>query len=214
VALTTYTELKASIADWLKRSGVSGIASTTDQIPDFITIAEKRLFNDLKVREMELQSSTSTAAGTATVALPTGYLSAKWLYIDTDPRVALEYISGEIAAKMLATASTDKPRYYSTEGSNWRLYPTPGAVYTLQYLIYKEPTALSGSTATNVIFPTYSHLYLYASLIEAFNFLEDDAQVNKYENLYKRFLKIANDSDVEDRHSGSTIRVRSDTGNP
>ena len=37
MALTTYTELKAAIADWLNRSDL------TSQIPDFITLAEAEM---------------------------------------------------------------------------------------------------------------------------------------------------------------------------
>lgn len=210
MALTTYAELQESIADWMKAAGVTGVASANDLIPDFITIAEKRIFQELKVREMEYRSFTVTVAGTATVALPTGYIGAKFLYLDTSPVQKLDYVSGEIAADQFTNGIANQPRAFSTEGNNWRLYPTPGAVYTIQYLIYKQPDVLSGSTSTNSIFPVYSHLYLYASLVEAFNFLEDEAQVNKYEALYKRYLKLANDSSVDDRISGSTLRVRSD----
>lgn len=208
MALTTYTELKAAVASWLKD------ASLTTQIVDFITLGEARIFAELNVRAMETQGSVNTVGGTSTVALPTGYGAAKWLYIDTDPKVRLEYASGEQIFMTYAGSQSGQPRVFCPEGDNWRLGPTPDGVYTIQYLIYKNPTALSGSTATNTLFPRYNYLYLYAALIEAFNYLEDEAQVQKYEALYKRFLSMAKAEDEMDRHSGSTLRVRHDSGGP
>ena len=63
MAFTTYTELKASVADYLARTDL------TAQIPDFITLAEKRLKRDLRIRQMlKVVTATMTAAD-ATVAL-------------------------------------------------------------------------------------------------------------------------------------------------
>lgn len=208
MALTTYTELKAAVASWLKDT------SLTSQIVDFITLGEARINAELRVRSMEVQGSAVTVGGTPTVALPTGYRDAKWLYLATDPKIRLEYASGEQIAQTYAGSSSGMPRVFAVEGENWRLGPTPDGVYTIQYLIHKTATPLSGSTATNVLFPRYNYLYLYAALIEAWNYLEDEAQVQKYEALYKRFLAIAKAEDDMDRHSGSTLRIRSDGNNP
>ena len=46
MAFTTYTTLKTSIANYLGRTDL------TDQIPDFITLAENRLRRDLRLRTM------------------------------------------------------------------------------------------------------------------------------------------------------------------
>ena len=46
MALTTYTELKASLADWLNRTDL------TAAIPDFITLAESQMERQLRLRQM------------------------------------------------------------------------------------------------------------------------------------------------------------------
>ena len=46
MALTTYTELKASIADWLNRSDL------TAAIADFISLAEAQIERTLRTRQM------------------------------------------------------------------------------------------------------------------------------------------------------------------
>lgn len=202
MALTNYTELKAAVASWLKDS------SLTTQIVDFIALGEARISAELRVRAMETAGTLTTVAGTATVALPANFRAFKWLYVDGDPRRKLDVSSGEQIYQTYAGATTSKPALYSFSGDNLLLSPTPDSAYTLGYLAYIAPTPLSGSTATNTLFPRYAYLYLYAALIEAWNYLEDDAQVLKFEKLYQRFLTIARNEDEMDRHSGSTLVVR------
>jgi hypothetical protein len=56
MALTTYTELKTSIADWLNRSDL------TATIPDFISLAEAQIERTLRTRQM-LTRTTLTIDG-------------------------------------------------------------------------------------------------------------------------------------------------------
>ena len=51
MALTTYTELKASIADFLNRDDLTTV------IPDFITLAEAQINRDVRHWKMEARSS-------------------------------------------------------------------------------------------------------------------------------------------------------------
>ena len=52
MALTNYTELKASLANWLNRSDL-----TTEIADDFITLAEADFNSKLRVRAMIAQVS-------------------------------------------------------------------------------------------------------------------------------------------------------------
>ena len=90
MALTTYSELKTSVADWLHRSDLSAI------IPDLITIAEMRMNSDLSARDMETTATLYTVAGTKTVALPTDVVETRRLAItSTDPQRVLHFIAPE-----------------------------------------------------------------------------------------------------------------------
>ena len=71
--LTTYDELKASIADFLNRSDL------TNAIPDFISLAEKRLNRDIRHWRME-NRATASASGRYSV-LPTDYVEAIRLHL-------------------------------------------------------------------------------------------------------------------------------------
>lgn len=207
MALTTYTTLQAAVKNWLKESAVTGL-SGADQVPDFITIAEEELSRRLRVRAMESGIQTLTCvAGTATVALPSNFRAFKWLYVNGDPVRKLDRASAEQIFMQYAGSTTAKPVLFDTVGDNLLLGPTPDSNYTLTYNAYIAPTALA---TTNTLFPRYASLYLYAALKAGFNYLEDDAQVQKYEALLKQGIAEAMREDEQDRHSGSTLRGRPD----
>ena len=58
MAISTYAELKTSIASLLDRSDL------TDVIPDFIALAETRNKRDFKIRRMETRVTANTIANT------------------------------------------------------------------------------------------------------------------------------------------------------
>ena len=66
MAITNYTELKSSLADWLNRSDL------TSRIPEFISLAEAAFNRNLRTRDMLSRSTTSTNA--QYVALPSDFL--------------------------------------------------------------------------------------------------------------------------------------------
>lgn len=208
MALATYANLKSAVASWLKRTDL------TSTIPDFITLAELRIFRDLRVRVMETSATLTCSAGTATVALPTNFRQFRWLYVDGDPKQKLELASGEQLYQTYAGSTQGKPRVYSTQGGFLLLGPTPDAAYDIKCLYYKAPDSLSDSTTTNTAFPRFADAYLFASLVEAFTFTEDEANVAIWEGRYQRAIADAMKEDAMDRHSGTVLRARTDNGNP
>ena len=212
MALTNYTTLQASVKDWLKRSSATGV-STADLVPDFIAIGEDEIFRRLRVRAMESAGTLTCVSGTAAVALPTRFKAFKWLYVAGNPVRKLEYASGEQLYQTYSGSTNAKPFVFSYSGENLLLGPTPDSGYTLNYLAYIAPAALSTS-ATNTLFPTYPTIYLYAALKAAFNFLEQDSEVRKYEALLTQAIELAQKEDSMDRHSGSTLRARAAVAGP
>ena len=73
MALTTYTELKTSIADWLNRSDL------TNQIDDFIGLAEADFNAKLRIRQMEQNDDVTLNAELVTV--PTGFIAVRSFHI-------------------------------------------------------------------------------------------------------------------------------------
>lgn len=65
MAITNYTDLQSTVADWLHRSDL------TSAIPTFIQLAEKQMSRELRLKNQETEV-TDTA--TTTIALPADYV--------------------------------------------------------------------------------------------------------------------------------------------
>jgi hypothetical protein len=79
MALSTFTELKDAIADWLDRSDL------TARIPDFIALAEARINRELRIRPMEVRSIMYTTSGQQYFNLPGGYIQMRNIQLNTNP---------------------------------------------------------------------------------------------------------------------------------
>ena len=85
MALTTYTELKASLADWLNRSDLTTV------IPDFIRLAEAQMERQLRTRQMIVRATASFAAAAEYGTVPDDFLEVKSIKLDTNPVTSLTF---------------------------------------------------------------------------------------------------------------------------
>ena len=206
MALSTFTELKDAIADWLDRSDL------TARIPDFITLAEARLNRDLRIRPMEVRSSMETTSGQQYFNLPGGYIQMRNIQLNTNPTAPLEYITPEMLDRLYGSSTTGKPRAYSLIGDEIQLAPIPDSDYTVEMAFYEKFTPLgdgtSGTVTTNWITKNAPDVILYGSLLEAEPFIKNDERIALWLNAYSSAIKKIQDADARDRHSGSAMRIR------
>ena len=130
MALTTYSELKTAIANWLDRSDLD------DRIPEFIQLAEARHRRDFKIRRMETRVTANTIADTEYYSLPDNFVAMRNIQLNTDPKTSLEYLTPEQMDRVRAGSNTGKPKAYSIIGNNFQLRPIPDAVYEIEMLYY------------------------------------------------------------------------------
>ena len=83
-AFTSYTNLKTNIANYLARTDL------TEQIPMFISLAEKRLNRDLRLRQT-LQQSTYAMSSGFTVPTPADFLEMQDIHLDASPVIPLTF---------------------------------------------------------------------------------------------------------------------------
>jgi len=208
MAISTYSELKTAVSNWLDRDDL------TARIPEFIALAEARFNRELRIRKMETTTTDSTVAGTRSYSLPTGWLQGRNMQLSTDPITPLEYLSPEIMDRLYAGSVTGKPLTYTIIGDNYHLGPSPDAVYTVELVYYKKFDALSDSATTNDMLTDNPDVYLYASLLEAEPFLMNDARTQLWLAAYKEAIANIQSADSRDRHSGNSLRVMTETGTP
>ena len=178
MSITNYTELKASVADWLNREDL------TSQIPDFITFAEARLNRTLRTREMLTRRRTTTTDGF--IGLPPDYLETYQLQLPanaTNTPEPLTYIGPDEAARFKATSMTGKTRYYTIIDGAFELIPTPSSSVELTITYYAKIPALSSTQATNWLLTKAPDLYLYATLANAAPYLNNDERIPVWSQL-------------------------------
>lgn len=201
MALSTYTELKAAIADWLERTDL------TSQIVDFITLAEAEFNRTLLVPERE-DAVTSVISG-ATVTLPTDFHALRSIYIDADPKVFLQQMSLAELRTTYSANATGKPQNFALQsGNELVLAPSPDASYSLILNYYKTIPALSGSVATNWLLTSHPDIYLFASLLQAGDFLADDPRIPLWRNKLDRASDELRRQGYFKAHGGAPQRIR------
>lgn len=161
MSITTYTELKAAVADWLNRDDISDA-----RMSEFVQIAENRIFHELRIPPMEKYANITTDSE-GKVALPADFLEAKDVIFNDN---ALDRIS--VTEFYSRSTKQGTPTSFARETIYLRLWPVPGpAVTGLKMVYYAQPTALSASNASNAVFAMAPELYLYGALIAAGSFI-------------------------------------------
>lgn len=206
MALSTFTELKDAVADWLDRSDL------TARIPDFIALAEARISRELRIRPMEVRSIMYTSSGQKYFNLPGGYLQMRNIQLNTNPTQPLEYITPEMLDRLYGSNTTGKPRAYTLIGDEIQLSPIPDAAYELEMAFYEKFTALgdgtSGTVTTNYLTKNAPDVLLYGALMEAEPFIKNDERLAVWLNGYSNAVDKLQKADQKDRHSGSAMRIR------
>ena len=206
MALSTYSELKSSIANWLNRSDL-----TTEIANDFIVLTEKDFNSKLRIRKMVAQTSLTLNA--ETVALPSGFLQVRDFYIlSGGTKYSLTYMTPSQMDQIKGTSVVGMPSSYTILGDTFRFAPVPGDSYTAYLNYYKTFDALSNSNTSNFILTNHPSIYLYGSLYHAAQFLGgvDPNRVQQWLQLYSTALERLEQNDREDQFSGSPLQIRSD----
>lgn len=198
MALSTYAELQTSISNYLK-----GRDDLTSQIQDFITLGQIRLERELRVPEM---ISTTTLTAAASVSLPSDFMEAELVELQTNPTRLLESMTPRQAAREYITSENARPVAYSIKSGNLILHPAPDDSYDIVLDYYARPARLAEGQPTNTLFPTYADLYLYAALLESAPYLFDDERIPVWQIALANGIEAANTEAREKRAKSARVR--------
>lgn len=203
MAITTYGELKTAVANWLKRDDL------VNRIPEFIAMGEDRVYNTLRIRELEATADISlSTAGGASYTLPTGWVAGRRIYISGSPNKVIEYRPPVNFWSIYSSNTSAQPVVYTIEGENIVFAPTPDAAYTAKVLYYQRLTAFSADADTNGLLTKARGVYLYASLLEAAPFLGDDPRILIWSQFWDDIVERLETADRKDRFSGFPLTQR------
>lgn len=178
MSITTYAELKSGVKNWLKRG-----TDLDSYLDDIITLGEKRIYRELRVRAMEASLNVTLSSGQA--AIPSDFVEMKYAYIDGSPVQYLQMReAGWIIENYPIRSATSKPKFFAQDGSYFIFGPFPDADSTLKGTYFKRLDPLS--SATNTLFTNNPDLYLMAALAESAVFLGfEDNRVARWETKYQ-----------------------------
>lgn len=160
-----FGELKTLVADYGHRTD----QQTVNKIPGFIDLATKRIGRDLmgQVNTIILDPF-QPASGMA--PLPDDYRNMKEIsWLQATRRVQLK--SGSVDTLANYTATADAALFYKVQGLSIEIKPFSARDYRLIY--YAQPAALVNDEDTNLVLDAYPYLYLYASLVELWFYVQN-----------------------------------------
>ena len=176
MALATYSELQAAVADFLNRTDL------TATIPDFIKLAEADINSHFDQRTVETDAALSTVSGSRFVALPAGFREPQNLWIEWGfgRGQPLRMVTPEL---LLTRTTPGIPLLWCIDGNNVAFECPWNGVYSLT-LRMMGALALSDATPTNLILTNYPNVYLYGALKEAATYLRDAEAMGIWETKY------------------------------
>jgi hypothetical protein len=183
MALNTYGDLAAAIPNWLNRSDIS------PQVPDFVRLAEARLGNDLSRAILEDERTVPITAGVAT--LPDDVVTVIAMKVQGATYPDVEVIDGGRAEDIKRSLYAGPRTFATIVGREVRLI---GA--TTGNLVIRARCALPSveTNGTNRVLALWPNVYLFGALLEAANFLRDDAGVQLWTSRYAEAVQQANNA--------------------
>ena len=201
-AFTSYANLKTNIASYLARTDL------TEQIPMFISLAEKRLNRDLRLRQTLQQSTYSMDSG-FTVPTPADYLEMQDLHLDANPIIPLTFQTvSQFYRRNGGSNQQGVPVNYTLVADNFVLAPQPTGATTVNMTYYKIPAPMSDTVPSNEYLEVCPDLLLYASLAESAPFLMDDPRLATWDGMYQTGLASITKSDEQSTFPAQPLAVQ------
>ena len=201
MAISTYTELKSAVADWLNRDDLTSV------IPTFIALAESNMERTLRTRNMLVRSNATI--DTQYSAVPADFLEIRSMKItSSSPSTPMIFKSIEQMDDLDATTTASGiPKYFSVVGGQIRVHPTPNTGHTAELGYYAKLSKLSDSVSSNWILTSHPDAYLYGALIQAAPYLKEDERTGIWTQLYASAIEAIKTADDRAATSGGSLKI-------
>ena len=199
MAITTFTELKTAISNWLIRSNLA----TRDE--EFIVLAEANINSNLRIREMETSVSFASVIGTNDYGIKANIprmMEIREVKLAITPKKTLDYLAPDVLTDLWEGDANGVPRAYTLSGDNFRIAPAPDSTnaQNLTIVYYKQQDIATDTTSD--LLSRHSDIYLYGSLLQAVPFLKEDNRVALWRELYEAAVIAATGGDLRGMHHG------------
>ncbi len=187
MSISTFTELKAAIAAWGKRTDLTAL------IPDFIALAEARIARSLLARVNEYETEITMTPGSRFVALPTGFDTAIGMWLKANlPR---EQLVQRHPQDLPVSNVSGYPEWWAIDGEQIAFDKPAASAWVLDFR-YSKSFTLSDSSPTNYVLTNYPDVYLFGALVEFAGYTLDQQNSAVWESRFTRALQDA----IEEEH--------------
>ena len=198
MALSTYTELQAAVADFLNREDL------TAAIPTFIALAEARIARDLDHWKQEKR--VETTFDERYEAVPNDMLEVLSLHHEDGGRIVVMATAEMQERRGKISDQAGKPCYVRLTAAQFELFPTPDTAYSVSMLYRGRIPALSDTNPTTWVITDAPDIMLYGALAQAAPYLMDDARLQTWAALYQSAVDALNAESKEAKAVG-TMRL-------
>lgn len=201
MTIASYSDLQATIADFLNRDDLTSI------IPTFIALTEADM--NRRLRHWRMEKRSVALLDTRYTALPTDFIEAIRMQLTGPDRVyRLELITNsELMDKRTASDVAGIPRYYVINDGAIEVYPEPNQDYDLE-LTYISSVPKLASVTQNWALTYHPDVYLYGSLVHSAPYLQEDPRTQTWVALYQNAIDGINREDDRAKASGAGHRMR------
>ena len=205
-AVLTYTSLYSDVRQYLERLGDTTL---NEQIPRFISLAEYRVSQEVKILPAINFVTSNFVSGTSVYQKPGRLRDIEFInfsagvagFETTAPfnrRINLLRRTYDFCREFHPDpTATGVPVYYSDYGmANLLIVPTPNAAYPFEIGYYERAEPLSDSNQTNWMTIYAPNLLLFACLWEASKFLKNFDMAKEWQDEYNRAARALSNEDV------------------
>ena len=195
MSISTYTELKTAISDWMARSDVSGSAA------DFITLGEARLN-----RLLEVVATTTTLAGvvdsTSVSISALSIVEPVSLYVTDNGQ---EYfVTPRALGSFTVEETSGLPGMWAIEGTNIKLDRPCDQTYSFRF-VYQGRFALSDAAPTNEFLTNNPDLYMAASIVWGAVYTKDLQNGAMWKSMLDEFTAEVRSNIAQKKRSQLTV---------
>jgi hypothetical protein len=181
MAISTYSELRAAVADFLNRSDL------TTAIPSFISLAEAALNRRLRSPEMVTRATVTIDAEYEN--RPADWMETIRYQVNTNPITVLEFVTPEEAIiQKTKFSAAGTPMFFSTIGTQFQHVPAPDSSFTGELMYYGRIAGLSDSNTSNWLLTANPDIYLYATLVQSAPYLKEDERIGVWAGMLDRLM--------------------------
>ena len=187
-----FSSLKDDLRAYSERGGAIYDATVSNQLPQIINTAERRMARELKIQGFINVVTSAMIASQPAYAKPDRWRETVSMSIGTgtgnNTRTPLRELSYEAAGVYWTSMSTSSvPRFYADyDYENWLIAPTPDAAYPWEVLYWQLPPLLDDTTTTNWLTDYAPNALLHGALVELFGFLRNPEDQAKWKIEYDR----------------------------